>query len=309
MTTNQVYLSSETDRTKRAKLNNVIQSLDCFVSCTTNDKTQQLYGTIEYCGVITDGQAIAGTKPPMCANVPVSTVNGVWVGNINEAGNLIIKNTNEVVCSTTCATVNKSASYNVYTYCKIGEEDKCELIGRTTNTCTFVENGFTVTCTTITSCCKHTIRKLLRPNDVDVICHWYTRQQNPRSMLRYNQAQGWHVVCGDGWGLCGHRFYISDNRIIGCTRYQTNYNFHTYEIEVGSFDIDNECVNLYGISYVKCLNQRMADGGSGARASDCWDNQYDYSSVEMIVDTTFTNTTCTFSKPISDCVCISQMYM
>ena len=305
----QVYLSSETDRTKRAKLNNVIQSLDLFVSCTTNDATKQQYGIIDYCGVLTEGQTIAGTKLPMRSGVPISTVNGVWIGNINEAGNLVVKNTNEVACTTTCATVQKSASYNVYTYCKIAEDDKCELINRTTNTCTFVENGYTVTCTTITSCCKHTIRRLLYPNDVDVICGWYTRQQNPRSMLRYTQAEGWHPVSGDGWGLCGHRFYISDNKIIGCTRFRTNYIYHTYEIEVGNFDIDNECVNLYGISYVKCLNRRLIDGGSGTRASDCWNNQNDYSSVEMIIDTTFTNTTCTFSKPISGNVCISQMYM
>ena len=44
------YVSSIENRYSRAKLNNDIHSLDDFVSFTTNDKTEQEYGTIDYCG-------------------------------------------------------------------------------------------------------------------------------------------------------------------------------------------------------------------------------------------------------------------
>lgn len=90
---NQVtYVSSIKNQYKKAKLNNVIQSLNCFVSCTTPDVTQQDYGIICYCGKIAKGQYIKGNKPPKKADTPV-IVSNVWLGTIDNNGNLLIENT------------------------------------------------------------------------------------------------------------------------------------------------------------------------------------------------------------------------
>lgn len=94
---NQVtYVSSEKDRVKQSQLNNVIQSLNCFVSCTTPDTTQQDYGEICYTGPIKKGQIIKGNKKPKKAGTPV-IANGAWLGNIDRNGQLIITNN----CNTT----------------------------------------------------------------------------------------------------------------------------------------------------------------------------------------------------------------
>lgn len=90
---NQVtYVSSVKNQYKKAKLNNVIQSLNCFVSCTTPDVTQQDYGVICYCGKIAKGQYIRGNKPPKKAGTPV-IVSNVWLGTIDNNGNLLVENT------------------------------------------------------------------------------------------------------------------------------------------------------------------------------------------------------------------------
>lgn len=306
----QVYLSTETDRVKRAKLNNVIQSLDCFVSCTTNDKTCQQYGIINYCGTLTKGQSISGTKRPMTTNVPISTTNGTWVGNVDESGNLIIKNTNEVACTTTCATINKSATYAAYTYCKISEIDCCELVSQTSDTRTYEECGYTVTCNTVVLCCRHTIRKILTPNSEYIICGWDTRQQNPLVMLYYNNTAGrWcSIYCDGQCGIKCHQFQVSGNKIIGCTCWWRYYNGDSYSLEVGKFDVDNECINVYGINYVKCFSDRLSSVSNAASGYCQSDDKKNYSSVEMVVNTTFCTTTCTFVKPLGE-VSINMRYM
>ena len=62
MTSLTTYVSSVDETKKRDSVNNVIKSLSCFITETTNDKTCQDYGYICYMGPIQVGQVIHGTK-------------------------------------------------------------------------------------------------------------------------------------------------------------------------------------------------------------------------------------------------------
>ena len=86
------YVSSVENRYKKAKLNNVIQSLNCFVTCSSPDTTIQDYGYICYCGCIYEGQYIQGNKKPRRAGTPV-IVNNTWLGTIDNNGYLRVENT------------------------------------------------------------------------------------------------------------------------------------------------------------------------------------------------------------------------
>lgn len=86
------YISSIENSFKKAKLNNVIGSLNCFVTCSTPDVTEQDYGYICYCGCIYEGQYIQGNKKPQRAGTPV-IVNNTWLGTIDNNGYLKIENT------------------------------------------------------------------------------------------------------------------------------------------------------------------------------------------------------------------------
>lgn len=86
------YVSSIPNRFKKAKLNNVIQSLNCFVSCSCPDVTEQDYGYICYCGCVYDGQYIKGNKKPQKSGTPV-IVNNTWLGTIDNNGYLKVENT------------------------------------------------------------------------------------------------------------------------------------------------------------------------------------------------------------------------
>lgn len=94
---NQKFVSSVKDKYARAKLNNVIDSLSCFVSNTTNDKTKQDYGTINYCGVLELGMKIKGDKIPASPGVVVtgtlSDGTPIVVGTINQNGELVVEDT------------------------------------------------------------------------------------------------------------------------------------------------------------------------------------------------------------------------
>ena len=89
---NTIRISAIDSRSKRSKLNNVIQSLDCYVSCTKPETTCQDYGILSYSGPIYKGQVICGNKPSVKAGTPV-IVSNAYLGNIDRDGNLTIKNT------------------------------------------------------------------------------------------------------------------------------------------------------------------------------------------------------------------------
>lgn len=95
------YVSSEVNKYKQQKLNNVIQSLSDYVSCTTNDCTNQIYGTIDYCGYIYEGQVISGDKKPRRQDVPIKTTNNIFLGYLDNNGNLTVSNVQQ-----TCGSSN-----------------------------------------------------------------------------------------------------------------------------------------------------------------------------------------------------------
>jgi len=153
---NQVtYVSSEQDRVKKSQLNNVIQSLNCFVSCTTPDKTEQEYGILSYTGAIKKGQVLCGNKRPRKAGTPV-IAGGAWLGNIDRNGRLTITNT----CSST-STISVTEGYCCIQYNAIQD---CTSPGSSCYWCdaTYLE-GCCITCTPgeddqgpyvcVTSCC------------------------------------------------------------------------------------------------------------------------------------------------------------
>ena len=98
MTSQVTYVSSVEDRYKRSKLNNVIQSLHCFVSNTTPDIVEQDFGLIDYCGPICKGQLIKGNQPAKKAGTPITAM-GVYLGDINKDGVLQVTNTQSLTWS------------------------------------------------------------------------------------------------------------------------------------------------------------------------------------------------------------------
>lgn len=92
MTSQVTYVSSVEDRYKRSKLNNVIQSLHCFISNTTPDVAEQDFGIIDYCGPICKGQLIKGNQPAKRAGAPITAM-GVYLGDIDKDGVLRVTNT------------------------------------------------------------------------------------------------------------------------------------------------------------------------------------------------------------------------
>ena len=97
----QNYVSSIDNKLKQSKLNNVILSLDCLVSCSTNDKTEQNYGVIEYSGPISPGQVIKGSKKPMKSGTPVIADN-IFLGVINNDGDLTVSKTDTDTINAHC---------------------------------------------------------------------------------------------------------------------------------------------------------------------------------------------------------------
>lgn len=92
MNDNVTYVSSISDRLAKSKMNNVIESLKNFVTCTTNEYTHQDYGVIDYCGPICVGQIIPGNKRSCKAGTPVTAM-GIYIGDIDQDGNLKVVNT------------------------------------------------------------------------------------------------------------------------------------------------------------------------------------------------------------------------
>lgn len=97
-----IRVSSIQDKKPRGQLNRVIESLDCFVSCTTNDETEQNYGVISYAGPIYKGQIIKGNKKAHKSGTPV-VVSNTYIGMIKSSGDLEVENTCYAQsCSCTC---------------------------------------------------------------------------------------------------------------------------------------------------------------------------------------------------------------
>lgn len=148
------YVSSEADKMKQSKLNNVITSLKDYVSCTTPDSTIQDFGTLEYEGTICLGQVIKGNKKPRATNVPIISDNNVFLGYMNENGNLTVSNVKQICNSNTSLNVTGTG---VAIICN-GSIPECDVKCTLSCTCcmeTRIEKNLltNITTTCITDCC------------------------------------------------------------------------------------------------------------------------------------------------------------
>lgn len=112
---NQTYLSSENNLTKKAKMNNVLQSLSYMVSCTTNDTTAQDYHTLCYCGDVYVGQKIQGDGCASLSGTPV-IYQDTFIGTIDQNGVLTVENLDKNQ-NTTTVSLGWSATYTTTSYC------------------------------------------------------------------------------------------------------------------------------------------------------------------------------------------------
>ena len=103
------HVTSVENKYSRAKMNNVLDSLNCLVSCTTNDVTEQDYGVLDYCGPVILGQTIYGNKRPRKSGTPV-IVSNVFLGSIDANGSLTIEN---ATSSATGYSINESYQYSL----------------------------------------------------------------------------------------------------------------------------------------------------------------------------------------------------
>lgn len=146
------FVSSVCDSTKCARLNNVIQSLACFVSCTTPDKTVQDYGIIEYSGPINVGTVITGTRVPRKTGTPI-IVSDTYLGTIDESGRLIVKNDTSVRTSWSTESKFTDISYVLYNCTNDSSRYyNCNQISTVSNTTCSTYDGWDV-CTTCTTEC------------------------------------------------------------------------------------------------------------------------------------------------------------
>lgn len=108
------YVSSENNREKRSQINNVIQSLHCYINNSTPDKTEQEYGILSYTGKIKKGQVIQGNKRSSKKSGTPVIANGAYLGDIDQNGRLVIDN---IVGGTSSITTRES--YIDIQYCLV----------------------------------------------------------------------------------------------------------------------------------------------------------------------------------------------
>lgn len=92
------YVSSYENKTSQVKLNNVIQSLNDYIDNSTNDETNQDFGTIKYEGKLTVGSTLHGNKRPKRAGNPIVYRNTL-IGILDDAGNCKVLNNKDVYFS------------------------------------------------------------------------------------------------------------------------------------------------------------------------------------------------------------------
>lgn len=111
------YVSSENNREKRSQINNVIQSLHCYINNSTPDETEQEYGILSYTGKIKKGQVIQGDKHSSKKSGTPVIANGAYLGDIDQNGRLVIENT---VGGTSSITTRES--YVDIQYCLVQDD-------------------------------------------------------------------------------------------------------------------------------------------------------------------------------------------
>lgn len=207
------YVSDADDTKKRDSVNNVIKSLSCFITETTNDKTCQDYGYICYTGPIQVGQVIHGTKKPKRGGIPVVT-NGLYIGSIDEKGDLLVTNTTQVRNGYTSSTVYTGIQYTLYEHQSYGDVGyECTACEPESETCCYNEDGWDVvkTCTS-------------QKWEINENCKWY-RAYVPTDYCEWSQHEEDHCV-------------------------RTNYSSYYFETEV----VSEEQCKTHLAYYYECMD-------------------------------------------------------
>lgn len=304
------FLSTETCLCKRAKLNNVISSLDRVISETTNDKTIQDYGTINYCGTLKIGQTIKGSRIPSVSCIPIFSTSNVFVGYLQPNGDLLVENDNEIVGKTSCTSVTKTGTYEALNNCLVSNTDCCCEYSNITQSCTYAECGYTVTCVCSTILYRRIIEKPIMPNNLDYVIG-RDSEGDVRYLPTYQVYPRYVTLSNPGLcrSVCDTYYYIDGNHVCAYARFcvPSEFTHMTVRKDAGTFDIQNECVNLYNDSFVKWINRDCL--GSHDRAWGVHNNYRDYASIRFTIDVTTTTVSCTCYKKLDHDICIDERYL
>lgn len=291
MTSNVTYVSSIDNREKRSKLNNVIESLNKFVTCTTPDVTCQNYGTLSYCGPICVGQFIQGDKKAMKAGTPVTAM-GVYLGKVNNDGLLKIENIENVTFSEcTCpATITVTRNFTFDPSAAGGQSSYFSDSGwvccmtHTTDSCTdscgvcHVVDVWTCTYTReITDFCAY---DNAYPGNSKLESGCNLAEPGYVCNYDYSGRIAWSAKCDSGSThctcYCGFpEFYKSTNHwgvclrksSASCFRPYSVYNYQIYDVciscEPATTDIYNHCASAI-------MDARTIIDTCGPNQGTCW---------------------------------------
>lgn len=282
------YVSSINDRVKRQKLNNVIESLDCFISCTTNNKTLQNYGEMSYCGAIVPGQVVEGSRRPRRSNQPILTTTNAYVGSLNDAGNLIINCSPLVITGTSCTyTTNKTGTPSASDRTNIGDVDKFEVVSHCSNCCVVNTNDL---CVLSCDCLRHTICCTLW-NTYAACSIFNTQTQSGIGWVDGQSA----IVCADGC-LYGN---VSFNIWFGPI--PVHYNACA---SMAKYDVSNECICVFN-TFTNILQNYLDAHWPGQYYTT---SEYSPLGISMTVDSC--KCTCIlYTRNIMECVVIDEDYV
>ncbi len=277
------YVSSEEDKMKQAKLNNVITSLRDYVSCTTPDSTLQDFGTLEYEGTIRLGQVICGSRKPRAANVPIISDNNVFLGYLDENGNLTVSNTKQIDQPCSALSVGgmgfSSLCCNGITEC----HEKCNLSYNCSIETKTERNKFTtITTTCICDCC------IIRENMQQCINLIY----NGASCVGSGKTSFYR--CGDSDEFI---YAINCVSVGGSIKNWTSPTLITFNANNQS--IDRKADNISFVN--ECLHCFYGSGYFATLCSCC--NGLDF---ELTLNCTFVDTV---TYATTDCVSIYERYV
>lgn len=282
------YLSDESDTTRRTKINNVIKSLSCFISETTNDKTEQDYGIICYCGPITLGQIIKGTKIPKVANTPV-IANNTFIGTIQGNGDLVVSNTYKVNSSWSKESRYQNISYSISNY--TDDMDRYYNCG--------LREGFPQTsCTTCT--CNGWI--------VDTVCTTWIYDISERCAWKKAYCDyECHTGDYDEYGRGSYAF-DSESQMIHCYLLCCEYNEHLDKWCGESAPLTKFCEGKTCI--ISDMPPHILYRTGGNLDWPTHEIRPDIDCVALSMTASYCCTVCTINcKRTIDCICLNQRYV
>lgn len=327
---NQVsYVSSVCNKYSQAKLNRTIQSLNCFIDCSTPDETEQDYGLISYCGEINVGTVIKGNKAPRKSGIPIM-YSTVCLGTLDKDGKLKITNNCQAITSCTTSicycditlTYNPSAASSDTSYYCEGEVTETKPV---------------VSC--ITDCCEYSLIEVSSYTCTNQVCEQCVfccafpgssvMEGNNASLLSALGITNYGTICSYGLTCAANGYCWCD----GCLCYSSCY---IYCIETSNMAAEVTVNCLFGPylagyenGHIKIINSSNLPPINNTitacvchSSGSCWccELTLDKETSSYCVSSTgnfslSTNPTkivteylCRCLKPIEGCVCIEAYY-